>query len=53
MITSAAFVASATVRTSKPAASASGRLLEPSARPTITYTPESRRFSAWAWPWLP
>ena len=53
MITSARFTASATVGTSKPAASAIERLFEPSARPTITRTPESRRFWAWAWPWLP
>ena len=26
---------------------------EPSRRPTRTSTPESRRFSAWAWPWEP
>ncbi len=37
----------------KPAASATARLLEPAARPTTTSTPLSRRFSAWAWPWLP
>ena len=53
MITSAALTASATVLTSKPAASASARLLDPSARPITTVTPLSRRFSAWAWPWLP
>jgi hypothetical protein len=26
---------------------------EPARRPTRTSMPESRRFSAWAWPWLP
>ena len=25
----------------------------PAARPTTTCTPDSWRFSAWAWPWLP
>jgi hypothetical protein len=53
MITSATFVASATVLTSKPAASASERLFEPAARPMITLCPLSRRFSAWAWPCEP
>jgi len=32
---------------------AASRLREPSGRPTRTSTPESRRDSAWACPWLP
>ena len=27
--------------------------VDPSRSPTTTRTPESWRFSAWAWPWLP
>ncbi len=50
---SASVTASATERTRSPSASALGRDVDPSARPTRTSTPESRRFSAWAWPWLP
>ena len=33
-----------------PSASASARLAESGRRPTTTSQPESRRFSAWAWP---
>ena len=50
---SAFWVASATVMTSKPSFSATAQLLPPLCRPTITSQPESRRFWAWAWPWLP
>ena len=32
---------------------ASARLAEPSRRPTTTLAPDSCRFIAWAWPWLP
>ena len=53
MVTSASFTASAGVSTRRPSFSAFSRLLEPSGRPTRTSTPESRRESAWAWPWLP
>ena len=42
-----------TVRTVSPVASASPHDGEPSRRPTSTWTPESRRLSACAWPWLP
>ena len=41
------------VTTRRPSASALARLFEPSGSPTRTSTPESRRDSAWAWPWLP
>ena len=53
MIRSASSQASLGVSTRSPSASALARLLEPSGRPTRTSTPESRRDSAWAWPWLP
>ena len=46
-------IASTTGRTLRPSFSALTRELEPSRRPTVTSTPESRRFSACAWPWLP
>ena len=46
--------ASATSITFKPAFSALAADLEPARRPTATsFTPESLRFSACAWPWLP
>src|SRR5579884_765354 len=45
--------ASATGRTSRPASSAAAREPLPSRRPTTTSTPESRRLSACACPWLP
>src|SRR3546814_6072089 len=51
--TSDSSVASAGVRTRRPSSSAFARLFEPGCRPMRTSTPESRRFSAWAWPWLP
>ncbi len=41
MMTSAALTASATSMTRRPAASAMARLLEPGARPTMTFTPLS------------
>src|SRR5581483_11302773 len=41
------------VATERPASSAAAQLGLPSRRPTSTSTPESCRFSAWAWPWLP
>ena len=44
-------VAGSTTRS--PSASAFARLFEPSGSPTRTSTPESRRDSACAWPWLP
>ena len=53
MMMSAFRVASATVYTSKPSFSATGQLLPPLRRPMMTSQPESRRFSAWAWPWEP
>ena len=52
-MTSASAEASATDRTRRPAASALAFDDEPSRRPTRTSTPESRRLSAWAWPWEP
>ena len=52
-MTSASFAASATETTRSPAPSAFAFELEPAARPTRTSTPESRRFSAWAWPCEP
>ena len=52
-MTSAHLAASATLSTSKPASLAFGSDFEPSFRPTFTSTPESRRFSAWAWPCEP
>ena len=53
MMMSASLAASAVVFTLRPAASAFAQLLEPSYRATVTSMPESCRFSAWAWPWLP
>ncbi len=50
MIRSASAVAWAIVATRSPAASALAHDPEPSRRPTRTSTPESFRFSAWAWP---
>ena len=52
-MTSASSTASAGVRTRSPSASALARLLDPSGSPTRTSTPESRRDSEWACPWLP
>jgi len=37
----------------KPASSALAHEDEPGRKPTRTSTPESLRFSAWAWPWDP
>src|SRR5262249_41450449 len=45
--------ASANDATVSPASSAAAADGLPSRRPTTTSTPESWRFSAWAWPWLP
>jgi len=53
MITSAHFAASAIDFTLSPASFALAIDDEPSRRPTTTSTPDSFRFSAWAWPWLP
>src|SRR3954469_8063855 len=53
MIRSASAAASAGVRTRRPSASAFGRLLLPSGRPTRTSTPESRSDSAWRGPGCP
>ena len=39
--------------TSRPCSLACSTDLEVGRRPTTTSTPESRRFSAWAWPWEP
>jgi hypothetical protein len=50
---SASAAASAGVTTRKPCSSALARLFEPSGSPMRTSTPESRRESAWACPWLP
>ena len=38
---------------SRAKAEAEGLRVVTPARPTRTSTPESRRLSAWAWPWLP
>ena len=51
--TSAWAVASATVATFRPAASALAQDLLPLYRPTVTSTPLSFKLSEWAWPWLP
>ena len=54
MTTSACLAASATIITVKPSCSAFLAVAEPSrSAMTMPLTPESRRFSAWAWPWLP
>src|SRR5215211_7943019 len=53
MIRSASSQASYGGSTRRPWASAFGRLLLASGRPTRTSTPESRRDNAWACPWLP
>ena len=53
MIRSASSAASAGVTTRRPSASAFSRLADPSRSPTRTSTPESRRESACACPWLP
>ena len=50
---SAALAASVTLRTSSPAASAFFHDAPPGRSPTMTFCPDSLRFSAWAWPWLP
>ena len=52
-MTSDSSAASAGVTTRSPSASALAMLFEPGWRPMRTSTPESRRLSAWAWPWLP
>jgi len=51
--TSAAAAASVGVATVSPSARAALREDDPSRRPTITSTPLSARFCAWACPWLP
>ena len=53
MIALAWRVASPTSATRSPASAAIARLLLVAGRPTTTSTPESRRLSAWACPWLP
>ena len=53
MITSAHLAAAAMSITSSPAASALAADLLPSRSPTTTGTPDSFRFSAWAWPCEP
>ncbi len=54
IMTSLTLAASAGVMTVKPAASALARVGEPAfSAMTTSLTPESRRFCAWAWPWLP
>ncbi len=53
MMTWAALVASAIDITVRPASSALAFDEEPSRRPTMTSTPDSFRFSAWAWPCEP
>ena len=45
--------ASAISVTSSPAPRADSTERESGRRPTTTSTPESLRFSAWAWPWEP
>ncbi len=52
-MTSAHADASDGVFTVKPCSSAFARLVEPSLRPMTISTPESRRFSACAWPCEP
>ncbi len=49
-MTSASAAASAREVTRSPASSALRRLALPSRRATRTSTPDSIRFSAWAWP---
>ena len=52
--TSAHLAASSIDMTFRPSPSAFFAEGEPARRPTARFfTPESRRFSAWAWPWLP
>jgi len=51
--TSAAFTASATSATLRPAFSTLGQLAPPLRRPTMTLQPLSFRFCAWAWPCEP
>ena len=53
MMTSAHLATSAGVSTSRPCSVTFPRDFEPSFRPTFTCTPESRRLSECAWPWLP
>ena len=53
MVLSASAAASAVVRTRSPSSSALARDFDPSGSPMRTSTPESRRLSACAWPWLP
>ena len=53
MMTSASAAASASDVTRSPASSALRRLVLPSRSATRTSTPDSNRFSAWAWPWEP
>ena len=53
MMTSASITACAVSTTRKPASSAVARLDEPGRSPTRTSNPESWRFCACAWPWLP
>ena len=50
---SPSLAASAGSSTFSPCSSALATLLEPGRSPTTTLTPESLRFSAWAWPWEP
>ena len=51
--TSAPFTASSTDFTASPACFALFHDAPPERRPTTTFTPESCRFCAWAWPWEP
>ena len=51
--TSPSLAASAIDVTRRPSAFAFSTEDESSRRPTTTSTPESFRFSAWAWPWEP
>jgi len=51
--TSAPFTASAISFTSRPAFLALSQEAPPRRNPTVTFTPESFRFWAWAWPCEP
>ena len=53
MTTSPREAASVTSVTSSPASRAFATDAESGRRPTTTSTPESLRFSEWAWPWEP
>ena len=53
MTASPSLAASAIDSTRRPSDLAFSTDSEPSRRPTTTFTPESLRLRAWAWPWEP